>query len=366
MDKGNKIVGIATFCSTLDNYGQILQNFALQSVLRKKGFLPITIQYYNIELSTLQYCKLKILNILRLRKINDLRGFCDFRKKYIKQTRPYFGIKSLLGKNIADLYITGSDQVWSMSVNDENNGFYYLAFVDDKIPKISYAASFGQDIIPDKQKTKMMNLLGKLSAISVREMSGITICENLRLKAEIVLDPTMLLSANEYKRVFKLSKLHVDKYVYVYHLNISNKNDIFWDTLNNVIRKYKIVGTVSSGRTPAVELLPELDYVYPNPVKWLEYISNAVLVVTTSFHGMVYAILFHKPFLVFPLRGKHSNSNSRIVDLLRALNLESRLVTTPDCIVDILNDDIDWNDVDQRIDAFRKKSFDFLDRNLYY
>lgn len=364
MNEKNKKVGIATFCSTIDNYGQILQNFALQYVLKKKGFQPITILYNNVELSIFQYYKYKLLSILRLRKVYDPRGFCAFRKKYIKKTKPYFGIKSLFRKKNADLYITGSDQVWSMSVNDVNNGYYYLAFVKDNIPKISYAASFGRDVIPNNQKETIKKFLSRFSAISVRELSGITICENLGLKAEHVLDPTMLLSGEVYRSIFKLSALHTNKYVYVYHLNINSKNDIYWDTLRNVIDKYKIIGTVSSGRTPAIELLPDIEYVYPNPIKWLEYISNAELVITTSFHGMVYAILFHIPFLVFPLRGEHSNSNSRIVDLLKAVNLGCRLITAPNCIADVISQDIDWIDVEQRLDVFRNKSLTFLNSNL--
>ena len=197
-------IGIITFWESTDNYGQVLQAYALQQVLKDMGHEPYQIRYSlkasqtNIPQSSLLKKIIKLLLVyplvisLKRRKKqredlvcrtiieekNKIRKFHQFRNEYISQSeRIYYSIEEIRkDPPIADCYITGSDQVWTMLLNIEGNNAYFLDFGAPSIKRIAYAASFGRSSYPAAIQPILKEKLSKFDAISVREKEGVDIC----------------------------------------------------------------------------------------------------------------------------------------------------------------------------------------------
>lgn len=361
-------IGIITFWNSNDNYGQQLQCFALQMVLKQLGHDPFLIRYIprvrprsHSLFFLVNFIKSSVKFIFNIRTKD--RKFYAFRKMNFIQTRFYFGIEDIrLHPPVADCYITGSDQVWSMLLNDINNKSYYLDFGASNVKRISYAASFGMKDYPSDLLDNLRQCLDRFDNISVREKDGVNICNSLGIKASCVLDPTMLLNIDYYKSLFK--KKRCEYYVYIYHLNILTPEDLCWNELYNNIASNKLVCTVSSGKIVAKEILPNVEYVYPEIQEWLSLIFYSSLFITTSFHGVVFSILFHKKFAVFPLRDSFSYGNNRIYDLLTPLGLEYRIINDSNSISSVISTEIDWADVDSKLLDLKNESFKFILNSL--
>lgn len=230
-------IGIITYWGAQTNYGQVLQCYALQNFLRMKGHDVFVIRY-NREKDILPTDILKkiskifnplfivsyFLRRLEQKKIDkDIyshnRGFDDFRKKYIIQSSKEYESFLELRNNPpeADLYITGSDQVWNywnIPIKRYKNVVhaFFLDFGGSNIKRISYAASWGITNLPQDYKKEIQPLIKRFDYISVREKSGIALCKQCgRENAEWVCDPTLLLCANEYRNLYKENNVELPK-----------------------------------------------------------------------------------------------------------------------------------------------------------
>lgn len=126
-------------------------------------------------------------------------------------------------------------------------------------------------------------------------------------------------------------------------------------------RHWKVKTTPARGYFEGEELFGEkTEYIYATPQEWIKLINSSILVVTTSFHGVVLSIILEKPFIYIPLKGHHTDGNSRVLDLLKDLNLECRILTERQSYNQIINHVIDWSDVNIRIDHYRTDSINFL------
>lgn len=359
-----KKVGIITYHRAI-NYGAILQTFALQTILKEIGVECKVLDYRNEKLEeihkkrTLTDCKSfkSFIMFLILPNLYNLKydKFREFSDKYLElsskiDTSENFAIH----ENEYDFFITGSDQVWNYKIND-GDSVYFLNFVKEKLKKKTYAASFGLSTIPDEYKPIYKELLSDFDSILVREKQGARIIDDLLLKkAFIVLDPTMLLSKKQWIDKFELYKKEFftnEKYILVYAfsgsthikelaINISNKTGykIFW--IKSTYRKN-----------------PRIKYIkLAGPKEFICLFNNAEYIITNSFHGTVFSIVFNKQFFT-ELLPKNTGVNSRLENILDMFDLNDRRVVSTN--PDIIDSRIDYDSVDLKLEEERKSQ-------LYY
>lgn len=377
-------IGVITFWQSQDNYGQILQCWVLQKYLRRKGHDAFLIQYthempkplvgeqikklikvYPVFIKMWRFLEKSVFHKEILPTQN--RHFDEFKMKYI--------VKSpLIYRNIVDLqrnppqadcYIVGSDQVWAHLLCNKNNEVYCLNFGDDKIRRIAYAASFSMEQYPIKLYKNLRKNLLRLDAISVRERSGVNICAKVGIEAKLVLDPTLLLTSMDYMRFVNQDKVG-SRYVFLYLINLKSPEDLNWEKLKpSLTEKYdKILCTYAKGYNDIAFNLEGCEYIYPSIEEWLSLIFKSSFVITSSFHGVVFSILFNKPFIFIPLSGEYAKSNNRVADLLSQLKLSQRILNDKANWEKLLTEKIDWDTVNAELHKLRKESQTFLDNSV--
>lgn len=379
-------IGIITLWKSRSNYGQVLQMWALQNVLKDNGHVPYIIKFhYDVfrksffkrlrEVVLIYPIIIKILNYSATRErrklnaknipLDDLRDFDSFKNSELSFSgRAYFSLSDLQDNPPqAECYVAGSDQVWGYTLGKKDNEAFFLNFGGKKIKKVSYAASFGKVIYPQELMYSLHENLSRFDAVSIRERSGVAICKEVGIDARWVLDPTLLLRDTNYRTLMLKSNPEKGRnpFVYIYYLNISSEEELPWQEIVSYAESHdlKITKTVSSGYLPAKELYDEGEFVYPSVYQWLSYIHNSDVVVTTSFHGVVFCILFHKQFAYIPIRSRFGAGNARVTELLERLNL-SHHVYNGSSLAQIIESNDDWNLCDCLLEDFRKESINFL------
>lgn len=383
-------IGIITYWATNDNYGQQLQCWALQQILIKFGHEPFLIKYdpytkppqkekksFIRRLSRYLLIYPLFLNVYsRYRKNkriknNEKRRFVDFRNNNILSTNVvYHSLAELQSAPPeADCYLSGSDQVFAALVNNRENHTYFLDFGDESIIRVSYAASFGRKEYPKELRNELFRLLSRFRVLLVREKSGIDICKEIGLSAKVVLDPTLLLNMNDYMNKLVGTSFNISsKYIYIYSINIRNKNEVEWNEITKFAKanSCKILITTASGYFQGEEVFPFGEYKYATIQEWLCNIFSSKYIVTTSFHGVVFSILFHKPFVWFPLKGTFSRGNARVEELLNELELTNYIWDQNKSLDVIFSSNVDWNKVDRLIEDRREESLAALKNALQY
>ena len=337
-------IGILTF-HWATNYGAILQAYALQTYLKGQGHDAEIINYRparNIFLQRLTWIKNGEWG--NFGKENKLE---TFRKKYLTVSKKkYSSNKDLQNmKDTYDLILCGSDQVWNFSFiqyaeANKRTYSYYLDFVGGQTKKAAYAASFGCNKIPFEYQQDICSQLNTFSHISVREKTAQGMVQELGLKAQVVVDPTLLLDVEKYKDFCTETEKKQGLFIYKLHNN---------QTLLTQTEKY-LAGTMPFSYADKNTTLET----------WLQAIKAAALVLTNSFHGVVFSILFQTPFISVLVEG--SDMNDRITTLLSSLGLQERIVTEYDekSIERIRNMPIDWEDVARKLKVLRGESEDYL------
>lgn len=364
------------------NYGGVIQNYALQQILLRKGFEVETVNRVAKE-SWLYNILFKIKNHLyhkpkgRFKRIfskrenkivkEEIYRFIDtkmFVSENIDTTsklREYFKIKR------CDTVIVGSDQTWrpSYSPNIYN---YYLDFLknDEKLKKIAYASSFGVDKWEYSQieTRKVKKLVKNFGAISVREKSGIDLCKNyLGVESEFVLDPTLLLKREDYIALFNIENREKREGVFSYLLD---KNDTKVNVLEDIAKhlgKKIFYNQPKRSMNDNINFTKIEDYVYPSLESWLASFYDADFIVTDSFHGTVFSIIFNKPFLAIV---NEDRGASRFHSLLKELELEDRLISDVRNLELKARENIDYCRVNKKLEELRERSESFLFDNLGY
>ena len=281
------------------NYGGILQNWALQQVLKRMGHEPITIEAYQ-RYSTLHFTynwfRVAIKRLLgknikyptrycgALR--NELMG--QFIEQHINKTQVMWNYNRVTVKKYGlDALVVGSDQVWRVAYNGDHIEDMYLKFAQGlPIKRIAYAASFGVDEweYNEEQTIACAALAQQMNAISVREESGVKLChDRLGINAVQVLDPTMLLNQDDYQQIIDNEWDASEPYLAVYCLDVTSAKKDFITKLAE--KRGLTVCYFSAGWQSQLTI-----------EQWLAMIKNATLVVTDSFHGTVFSILFEREF----------------------------------------------------------------------
>lgn len=336
----------------ISNYGGLLQNWALQTVLKREYPGTEVITFDQVDSLTPFYIRIgsKIKSILTGRRQKYVpTKFDKFREANINATpkaRSLNDFKKFDRHYVPDVYIVGSDQVWrpSMVFKLDAN---FLSFTKCK-NKIAYAASFGVSVweFSKPQTHRCKDLIKDFSAISVRETDGVHLCAQfLDCEACCVLDPTMLLNVDDYKNLIPDMPHKPEDYIFTYILD-SDLNK------RNIVKK--LIGSLPE-RNAAHDIAGHMPSKRLSVEEWLSSISNSSKVICDSFHGAAFSIIFNKDFYVL---GNNHRGNSRLNSLLTLYGLSDRMITTA---VDAKTlPPIDWNKVNSRRQELVAESLSFI------
>ncbi len=355
------------------NYGSVLQTYATQLVFNKLGHTVEIIDYYpkRMHLSgMLKRIKNKnevlknnviIRNICKLillpSYIKRFGVFKSFLRKYIKMTPvTYYSNEELIkNKPDADVYCTGSDQVWNSDWNERIEKPYFLDFIARDKKCFAYAASFGKKELYDWEKEETKKLLQKYNDISLRESSGVNILEDLGIKiGKHVLDPTLLLNKEEWQPL--VSKKYANKkYILLYSIN---RHSNFERYAKNVAKKLGLPLYYVSYHYHDVFKNGKL-ITCPKVEEFLSLIYYAQYVLTDSFHCTAFSINFNKQFAVYYPK-KFGGRLSSLIDLTK---LTDRVISDDKDIL-FINNSIDFVNVNKIIEINRNTSIDFISKAL--
>ncbi|MDP0507266.1 MAG: polysaccharide pyruvyl transferase family protein [Fusobacterium sp. JB019] len=376
-----KKIGILTFYYPENrNFGALLQTYASFNILKELNHSPEIINYNNTRDFKNKGAKGKIFLLFNMIlgrvglfiypknkkiKLDFYFGFKKFLKNFLKLTLASHSTKKLkkLNKTL-DIFIVGSDQVWRMWNKNDFFPSYFLDFVDEDKKKISYAASFGLDEWKEKPEitSKVRKLLKRFDYISVREESGIDICKKtFGIDSVCVLDPTLVLPKEKYQLIIDeyKDKSHLNK-KYIAHMLLDD-NDNLRKYSNKIADRLKCEINYIKGHYK--KILWKKIFVYNGVGQWLTYLKDSELVITDSFHCTVFSIIFHKKFIVIanPQRG-----NTRLENLLNIVGLEDRFFTDIKEVENsgILEKEINYEEVEKKLNVKRKYSIDFLKNAL--
>ncbi len=310
-----KKVGIVTINDN-NNYGNRLQNYAVQKKIQSLDCDSITLKNH-VTINSKDKFFIRVIKFILKNYKNKTKQrekyFIDFNKNIIFSSNyitPYSRIK-----NKFDAFIVGSDQVWNPNFGRLRD-VDLLCFANDN-QRIAFSASFGISELPEEYKEKTANELKKFKAISVREDDGKKIVEELtgRNDVEVLVDPTMLLSADEWDKVSKKPKqLKTNRYILNYFLGELCEN-----------RKKEIERIAKENNCEIINMLDKNSGFYETgPSEFLYLEKNAFLICTDSFHSCVFAIIYNRPFVVFDREDKNISMNSRIETLINKFELENR------------------------------------------
>ena len=334
------------------NYGWAVQRWALYHTIEKLGHQPTIINR--------RWSSNNTSCINSFKRFVYYNVICPRFKRFVDKETPSVTPVTRtpeetfeVSKHL-DAVIVGSDQVWRIENTRLAGLDFFLDFLKDSlIKRLSYAASFGKDTWQgtEDETIKVKNLLQKFNAISVREDSGVGLCNNLfDVESSHVLDPTLLLTADDYNQLLSKPKSRQELVTYI--LDSTEE------------KRYTISEIAKQCNLKEVNLYPSRSFTfYKSVYTWLEKIRDARYVVVDSFHGMVFCILFHKLFAVF---ANSKRGLTRFTSLLGMLGLTERMTTVfgKEEVLNILKQPVDYVSVESLLATHRKKSLGFLENNL--
>lgn len=356
---------------SVSNYGSLLQTYATDRILRELGYDPVCINYWreeelpqNITETLLQDSRMNRNAVTRMiyRLIQKpafdgaLNRFNGYRGKYITMTEREYHTEQELREQLpeADVYMTGSDQTWNTITKDKIDPAYFLSFVPDDRKKIAYAASFGKGSVRPCDRPVVEALLKRYDHISVREDSGVKIVESMGLAAEHVLDPTLLISHQQWMELLP-ERQPREKYVLIYQL-----------VPNKAFEKYALE-FAKRHNLKLLRISPNIHHalrsgklIYcPSIEDFLWYIQNAEYLLTDSFHATAFAIGLNTQFIdILPNR-----ASERIESILQIAGIRNRILQDyQDTVIEQTN--ICFEQVNKRIAVEREQSLAVLRRFL--
>ncbi len=335
-----------------DNYGATMQAYATYKAIAELGHVP---EFIDLRLPDNRSLKSKIVFFLKHKRFNN------FRKRYFKNLsqRIYRSVVELKrNPPESDCYLVGSDQTWNPQIAKELLPAFFLTFGKDSIKRITYATSIGLnewEESPFISNEEIKQSLKRFDKILLREDSGIKIAHDVfKVNALQVVDPVLLFS--NYSEL--TGPIESSGEIITYKL-INDEG--FYESAYNFSKKRRLpIRSVGSIRTPK-----GFRTTYPETLQnWIKRFAGAEYVITDSFHGTVFSLLYHRPFVVCvgnPLRV------TRIVSLLSQLGLENRIVSKGNgktSIEDVLKTPIDWEIIENKINSLRKQSMNALKEAL--
>lgn len=382
-----------TFWETHENYGQMLQAKALQLHLEDKGHQPYLIKYdksHSVKaskptgvqnLAQKKWQKLlnpvfvfkKVIALIKKlivaiqRMINPSnREFARFKANKLSFNDTIYNSPEEIKANPpeADVYIVGSDQVWNYQFLGDPSPFF-LQFGAPTSKRVAYAASFGHRELPEDVDKKYSEYLKSFDAVSVREESGVSLCKAMgRQDAILVPDPTMLIPRSRW----------VEQSQDVPGFSDSDKKKVFIYTIG------KRSSSVKDELLKYAKSMPDAEIAhvsingdaegkqFPTIEEWLGYYKAADLVITNSYHGMIFSIIFNNQFLAIAAAGSHAGMNERPLTLMGKFGLEKHLLFDYNQaeVQDLIDTPVDWDAVNQKIGTWTGEAKGFLDFDKLY
>ena len=371
------------------NYGGILQNMALQTVLRKEGHSEVcTLDYSVPSKGTFALLKWEIKK--RLGHLIDRKSFpvVTHIPTEAEKDMMFAGIDAFMERHIVrtprftseedfrrwaqeedpDALIVGSDQCWRLRYNPFIDSMF-LSFTDSpEVRRIAYAASFGTAAweYDDALTARCSRLLSRFDGVSVRETSAVDLCRShFGVRADLVLDPTMLLGPDEYASIVASEKVPASPgNLFVHLLDPDPEKSRFVReyaasrnlTSFSILPPYQVENLTRK----AIRKHPQ-DCIYPSPAVFLRAFMDSEEVIVDSFHACVFAIIFHKPFHVLT---NSSRGNARFDSLLELFSLQDRLVTPESPGSAGQSVPICWEHVDEVLSSMKESSIGFLRASL--
>lgn len=352
---------------TYRNYGTLLQAYALQYYLKNKGYNNAILNDKTIipkpskkkalirRIALFIIRKRKIFNKIKLK--NDAL-FEQFKRRYIQVD---YNVEDLLGiEQRYDTFICGSDQIWNpFSLDNPNAGFYFASFTTKK--KIAYAPSFGVSEIPRQYNARLEDFTIEFAFLSAREKQGVDILHELTGKEVVrVVDPTLLLDKEQWNMLLPQKSPCKEKYILAYFLT---PNAVFLNSAKEYAKRRGL--KLKMFFTDKNYYGYDCDLIIAGPIEFLHYVRHAEILFTDSFHGSIFASIFHIQFFTFRrFKQTDKSQNSRVENLLEMMGISERLLSEDSC--DQINKllDIDFTLVDDNLAPFIRKSKEYLEKAL--
>lgn len=377
-----KKIGILTI-NDYTNYGNRLQNYASQEVLKSLGFsvetvvnntkrtnnlnqgINITNKIGNLKGMAIEEIfekiRFKLWSYVYKNKVQEckdkkIEAFKKFTSVNISET-DYSISKDNIPSDLSekfDYFVTGSDQVWNPMYRD-GSPIDFLTFAP-KNKKIAYAPSFGISQIPGEHGANYSTWLSEMSSLSVREGAGAGIIKKLTGRDAIVLvDPTLMLSKEKWLSISKgASNKPKDEYLLTYFLGKVTKDNR---------KAIKQIALKKNLQIVNLADIKDMDRYIADPSEFIDYINCASVFITDSFHGAAFSILLEKPFVIYDRIGTLHSMNSRMDTLLSTFNLNSRKGSNITSINEVFN--VDYSHVPAILEVERKKAIDYLKEALH-
>lgn len=380
-------------CYFINNYGSVLQAYALQEYFIAGGIECETIsveglrpylkakkrQYWlrNICKAGLFFSKLPMVRLKMLQKLNyrnlgslyekRVREFDNFRKNFVFSDESASSLKRLSELSVLyDTIVVGSDQLWRP--DNIFPDYYTLSWVSDDIPKVSYATSFGVAEPDEYLKSSAGIFLNRFSAISVRESGGCDLVKKLTGRTpRMVCDPVFLLTKERWRAFADASLCPKQKYIFTYFLGEGKKCRRFAERLSEVTG-LPLLGVIQNDAYVPSDEKTAYPIVSCSPKEFIGLLANAEYVCTDSFHAVAFSTIFNKNFFAFRrFRSQKYGTNSRIESFLKTAGLENRLISDSRKAHDLVlsaGKDIDYETVRQKLLPFIDASRDFIEKEI--
>lgn len=353
-------IAIMTLHSQNSNYGTILQAYGLKQYLTVQGYETEIIDYRpSYSNGAIGFKgKVKAACIYTLFLPYYVKRSLKF-TKFIKENdnlshKRYRNYKQLCKDSIkADIFISGSDQIWNPMYECGKDDAYFLKFTNSP-NKIAYASSLGTSDLSEENYANICNKIKDYKFISVREKgSQQELVRRGIERTKHVCDPVFLLNSDEYRKIYNYKKQ--EKYILVYAVH---KDDFLSEIVDNVskITGLKVIQVGGFAKKCNYDEFPR----GIGPREFIGYIDNAELVITSSFHGTAFSLIFNKKFIVVPPK----SNRLRLDSILEMTHTKDRIVNSRDDVYRVIEKDINYNDVNSKLDSFIKYSKEYLNRSI--
>lgn len=337
----NNKIGIITLYHNSQNYGGLLQAYALVHYLNGLGYRAEQIDFDNVRTDIITQLKKKIKMLGKqqsaqiitedMQKKLNMRENClrKYREESIPHSSKIYNYSNIYESNQDyDVFICGSDQIW----NYRRSEAYYLQFAEESKVRFAFSASMSNILLNEKDRKWTVSALEKLDGISVREEEIIRVLSGVNKEISVTVDPTLLVDAEEWKNIEIQPSIRGNKYLLCYFLgpdlSIRKMAQEYAKTKNLKIvtvpniNKSCISADKNFGNTQLIELTPPM---------LLGYIDNADAVITDSFHVTLFSCLFNKNVYTFS-RSDHPEMSPRITNLLKLFGRDSKLINVSEKI----------------------------------
>lgn len=386
------IVSLYGWLKLWDNYGTLLQNFALQTYLRRMGHETYwirtragsmghgaTVPVLSLPLgqlrSFIRWCLSPLMGIPPSAKLASFnranpRDFGGFLQRYVPCTLEDYSEEELQSRPpAADAYIVGSDQVWR-----DVTAVNFLDFGGRDVRRVAYAVSAPWPALGESWFNRARGAVSRFNAVSVREVEGLEVCRQIGLPDAVhVIDPTLLLDASDYEAILDLHLAEPKTsgvFALAYFVNVRSLEQIPWTSTVGLANRRALDLHVVPLQGAELVIPPRYLFV-PNPVEWIRAFREAKCIITNSYHGALFAVIMRRPFLVCLQGGTTAAENCRFTSILQPLGLHDRILPAAEwagmgteALDDRMAMPIDWERVRQGLGRLRAESERFLEAAL--